>query len=201
MNRAAEEARALGDASVLDIHLLLSVLFQRDTDLVKRLNDAGLTYELAHSAYVALPAPGRREHSLEPTLAPVAYTVLGRAHGLAIAAGLADVSAESLTLAILWEPNQVASAVLRRLSLDRAALARVVATEGQPAPRTPVPASSRWSQPRRQSGQPSDLPHLVARHRRPVAVRSAGDGEILVSLGVVPTAQDDPNESRSGRLE
>jgi ATP-dependent Clp protease ATP-binding subunit ClpA len=106
-------------------HLLLAVLRSDSPEdeaaraALKECGVSGAAFEAALTERLrdeAIPA----NDGVSPT--PRAYTVMGRADGLALAAGHDVVSANELLVAILWEPRNLAKMTLTDLGASVPAL-------------------------------------------------------------------------------
>jgi Cysteine-rich CPCC/Clp amino terminal domain, pathogenicity island component len=157
LGRAAAEADELRHEWLGGDHFLLALLRPADESLAgQALRACGLTHdayarEFARGLEEAEEAkPGRAERKkrghIQPN--PAAYTMMGRAEGLAAALGAAEAGPEHVLLSIIWDPQSPTTCVLNRLDTNREEIADHLRAAGVPLPAGGLPPlkQRRWGE-------------------------------------------------------
>ncbi|MFA9429139.1 Clp protease N-terminal domain-containing protein [Egicoccus sp. AB-alg2] len=137
---AARVARRLRQYDLTEAHLLAGVLDGPVTAGRRALEAVGLTADVVERELAGrAPAAGAGGEAGATTLAGI-RELLARSEGVAIANGSAEVRAEDLLVALLWNAADTAGiAFLQRRGITTAALRDALVAEGVAVPDLPLP--------------------------------------------------------------
>jgi ATP-dependent Clp protease ATP-binding subunit ClpC len=144
LTQAYDEADRLKHGWVGVEHLLLAILRSdsaEDRCARVALEESGVSATAFETALLERLRDEATPPSSGVSLTPRAYTVMGRADGLALAAGHDSVGGTEVLLAILWEPHSLARTTLTDLGVPPASVTEVLARSGASVPAGDPPAA------------------------------------------------------------
>jgi hypothetical protein len=134
--RAFEEADVGQERWVIDIHIVLAAI-KSDSALSRALSRIELDYGSLRERWTTFARP--EVSTAGSQFGPAAYTVLGRAEGFAISAGISSATDAALVASAAWDPSSSFRSTIAGMGVESEAMYEAVRSAEPGLPAGPLP--------------------------------------------------------------